>query len=338
MPHTTFVEKLASIRGYAPGIALAVIIACAAMYLEKLGLGPSLVIGLVIGIATRSLLGPDAIPKQGIDFTGKHVLAVGVALLGIRISAQNIMAMGFQPALLVVAAMVLTITASCGVARLLGLGLRVGLLGGVGTAVCGASAAMATASVLRRDEDLERDTSLIVLTVVALSAVAMIFYPLLALALGLSGTEAGIVMGGSIHNVPQAVAAGFTVSNEAGDVATLTKLFRVSLLAPILMVMSLLLASSGDYSGGKGKASVPWFVIAFALLAIVASVIEVPQAVRQLVLETSNWLLLIAITAIGMSTPVAHLRNVGPKVLVLVGINSVVLLGLLLAGVAFGLI
>lgn len=319
---------------YAPGVALSILVAIAAVFLENQGLGPSLMIALVMGMSASVWVG-GSIARPGLQFAGKHLLAVGVALLGIRLSLQDVIAVGIFPALVVVVAMALTVAASYAIARVLGLSARMGILSGVGTAVCGASAALATASVFPRDKDLERDTSLVVVTVVAISALAMILYPLLVMGMGLSNTQAGVVLGGSIHNVPQAVAAGFTVSEEAGDLATLTKLFRVSLLAPIVIIVSMVFLGRSDTASGK-KAGVPWFVIVFALLVVLGSLIDIPATVRQTTLDISNWLLLVAIAAIGMSTSLLSLRTVGLKVIVLVSINSIVLLGVLLGAVLLG--
>jgi len=327
--------RMAAGMELAPGIALAVIFAIAATHLEGLGLGPALAIALVLGIAASHWTN-TAVLKPGLQFAAKHLLALGVALLGIRLSFQDIMALGWAPAIVMVAAMAVTIGVSLVLARAMGLGTRIGILGGVGTAVCGASAAIATASVFPKDANQERDTSLVVVTVVALSALAMIVYPMIVVALGLSNTQAGIVLGGSIHNVPQAVAAGFTVSDTSGDVATLTKLFRVSLLAPIVIAVSIAIGNRGDTA--RKRVGIPWFILVFALLMVVGSVIAVPPVVRDTTLDVSNWLLLIAIAAIGMSTSLGSLRAAGPKVVVLITVNSLVLVGLLLGAALTGLV
>lgn len=327
---------LSSAVGYVPGVALSVLFAIAATFLENQGLGPSLIIALVIGMAASFWVSAPTL-KPGIDVAAKQLLAIGVALLGIRLSVQDLVAIGAAPAVIVVIAMASTIAVSYAGAKALGLSARVGILSGVSTAVCGASAAMATASVFPRDKNIERDTSLVVITVVAISAIAMVLYPLLVVSLGFSGAQAGVVLGGSIHNVPQAVAAGFTVSEEVGDLAALTKLFRVSLLAPIVILVSMAFVARSDAGAGK-KVGVPWFVVVFAILVVIASVIEVPSSVRQATLDVSNWLLLIAIAAIGMSTSLVSLKSVGPKVVVLVVINSFVLLGILLGAVLLGFV
>ena len=111
-------------------------------------------------------------------------------------------------------------------ARRLGLKPLFGVLSGGAVAICGASAALAIASVLPRNDTRERDTILTVVSVTALSTLAMILYPVFATSIGLDHKQAGIFIGGTIHDVAQVVGAGYTISNETGDIATYVKLLQ----------------------------------------------------------------------------------------------------------------
>ena len=329
------IGPLALLLQCGPGLTVAAVVALAAKFLEIQGFGPALMIALIGGLRTN-FIAADPIAKPGIQFAAKHVLAGGVALLGARLTLADVSALGIAPALVVAAGMALTLGGSWLFARALGLGPRIAILAGCGTAICGASAAVAAASVLPRNSDLERDTTVVVVTVVALSAIAMIGYPILAMALGLSDTQAGILLGGSIHNVPQAVGAGYAVSEAAGNTATLTKLFRVSLLAPIVVGIAILFGAGGGTS--IRKLGVPWFIIVFVLLVIAGSVLTIPQPVRVTAISASNWLLLIAIAAIGMNTSLLDIRKVGAPVLLLVLLNSLVLVSVLLCATVLDLV
>jgi len=316
---------------YFPGIAAALVVALAAKFLEGLGLGPALMIALICGLLLN-FMSADVAAKPGVQFAAKHMLAAGVALLGARLTLGDVIALGWTAAITVALAMAAVMVVSWYAAKALRLSVRLGILAGCGTAICGASAAVAAASVFRKDGDLERDTALVVITVVVLSAIAMIVYPILAHGLGLTDLEAGVFLGGSIHNVPQAVGAGYTFSEPAGDLAALTKLYRVSLLAPIVVGISLMVGAGGKPS--LRSIGIPWFVVVFALLVILSSVVTLPPAVKDGLTGASNWLLLIAIGAIGMNTSIASIRTVGGRVVLLVLLNSTVLAGLLL-GAAF---
>src|SRR6185312_7645057 len=120
-----------------------------------------------------------------------------------------------------------------------------GVLSGGAVAICGASAALAIASVLPRSDTRERDTILAVVSVTALSTIAMILYPVFAISIGLDHRHAGVFIGGTIHDVAQVVGAGYTISNETGDIATYVKLLRVAMLLPAAFTISFLYARSG---------------------------------------------------------------------------------------------
>ena len=142
-----------------------------------------------------------------------------------------------------------------------------GVLSGGAVAICGASAALAIASVLPRDENRERDTILTVVSVTALSTLAMILYPVFATSIGLDHKQAGIFIGGTIHDVAQVVGAGYTISNETGDIATYVKLLRVAMLLPAVFAISFLFARNGG-DGEGARPTLPLFLVGFAALVL----------------------------------------------------------------------
>ena len=230
----------AGIALYGPGIVAAITVALASKYLEIVTAFPALMLALVIGLLLSEMTG-NGKAVAGLDFSGKHLLALGVALLGARLTLDDVTALGWRTAASVIVAIAITLSVSWIAARMLGLSRNTAILAGAGTAICGASAIVAVSSVLPKKPSSESETALVVITVVVISAIAMIVYPLAALQLGLSPIEAGVVLGGSIHNVPQAVGAGYSLSEVSGSTATLTKLFRVAMLGPLVIVIALLL-------------------------------------------------------------------------------------------------
>jgi uncharacterized integral membrane protein (TIGR00698 family) len=323
---------ITDVRRLLPGLGLAATVALIARFLDQGGFGSALLFALLLGMLARPL-SEMPITAPGVDFSAKHLLAVAVALLGVRLSLADVAAIGILPAVVVAAAVAATITFSLLAARSLGLSTNFALIAGSGVAFCGASAAVAVAAVLPKKAKVERDTALVIAGVIGLSAIAMVLYPLFTTFIGFNGVEAGLFLGGSIHNVPQAVAAGLAVSEAAGSMATLTKLFRISLLGPF--VVGLAVVSGGRGSTSSGWLSIPWFVLAFAALLVAGSLGFIPEEVKAALLVLSSWLMLLAVAAIGMETSLDAMRKVGVSVLMLLVMNTLLLAALLFLAVQF---
>ncbi|WP_439604944.1 YeiH family protein, partial [Shinella sp.] len=201
---------------YWPGFAVTAAVAVAAQFLSDHYGAPAMLMALLLGIAFH-FLSEEGRCVAGIDFCAKHVLRIGVALLGMRISVDLLIGLGASTILLLVSALVATIGFGLAAAKLLGRGWRLALLTSGSVAICGASAAMAIAAVLPKNEFSERNLIFTVLSVTVLSTLAMIAYPIIAQTMGLDARATGIFFGGTIHDVAQVVGAGFSVSPEAGE-------------------------------------------------------------------------------------------------------------------------
>ena len=318
----------------APGVLTAVTIALAASFLAERYEGPQLLFALLFGMAFNFAAdGPRV--KVGIDFASKKILRFGVALLGARIGLEQIAALGAAPAAIVVAAVVGTILCGWLLSRLLRRPAADGLLTGGAVAICGASAALAISAVLPQGKDHQRFTLLTVVGVTTLSTVAMILYPLVAESLGLDARGAAIFLGGSIHDVAQVVGAGFMISPEVGDGATLVKLLRVALLVPVVLVFAQLFRKAGGGDGGARPPLLPGFLVAFVALVALNSFGVVPGPMAAWLGELSRWCLVVAIAALGVKTSFRQLAELGwQPVVMIVGetlfIAMVVLGGVLL--------
>ncbi|MEF9605592.1 putative sulfate exporter family transporter, partial [Paracoccus sp. PXZ] len=273
----------------------------------------------------------------GIAFTARTVLRLGVALLGARISVDMLAALGPRAIALVVAGVVLTILFALLATRLVGRGWRFALLTGGSVAICGASAAMAIAAVLPRHEKSERDLVFTVLSVTVLSTLAMVLYPMLAAVFGFTARDSGVFLGGTIHDVAQVVGAGFSIGPEAGETATLVKLIRVSMLAPVVLCFSLAIRARGlaGRDGGKAPPLLPGFVIGFLALAALNSLGLIPQAVSDFAGQLSRWALLIAIAAVGIKTSLGKMLEVGGGAIALIVAETVFLGVFVVAGLHF---
>ncbi|MGM9490478.1 YeiH family protein [Ideonella sp. YS5] len=328
-----------AMRARWPGLLLCAVIAMAASLISRLHGGPQLLYALLFGVSFHFLHADPRI-GPGIELCTGHVLRLGVALLGARITLEQIVALGWSTALTVVACVLSTIVLGLALARRLGLSTAQGLLSGGATAICGASAALAISAVLPRNREQDRFTLLVVVTVTAFSTLAMLIYPLLAHALHLSAVQAGLFLGGSIHDVAQVVASGYLLGAEAGDTATVVKLFRVSMLTLVVVAASAAFrsgASPGTPCARPGLLQlVPWFLWLFMALVLVQSLHGVPPAVLPLLSEVSRDCLVLAIAALGVKTSFQTLLQTGWRPFVLLLAETLWLAAALLVTVLVG--
>ena len=319
-------------RELAPGLIVSLVVAAAASFLSEHYGAPVMLFALLLGMALNFLAG-DGPCKAGIEFTARSVLRIGVALLGMRITLEQMVALGWKPVALVVILVVVTISVSVIAAKALGFQRLFGMLTGGATAICGASAALALAAALPNHPQKERATLFTVIGVSALSTLAMILYPMLANWLSLPPQVAGVFLGATIHDVAQVVGAGYSMSTETGDTATVVKLMRVAMLLPVIVTAAMITRLQGADPTGKRPPLLPWFAVGFLLLACINSTGWVPPAVQGTVNELSRWCLVVSISALGMKTQLRELASVGIKpILLMVGetIFLVVLVLLLL--------
>jgi uncharacterized integral membrane protein (TIGR00698 family) len=295
-----------------PGLLVAVTIALAASWLSQQYHSPVMLFALLFGM-TFHFLHEEGRCVAGIEFASKAVLRFGVALLGARITITEILALGTTPIVMVVVGIISTIAFGALASQRLGLGKPFGILSGGAVGICGASAALAIASVLPRTADSERDTILTVVTVTVLSTVAMITYPLLATAMGLDHVNAGIFLGGTIHDVAQVVGAGYSISTKTGDVATYVKLLRVTMLLPVAFSIAFIVSRASQARTTSAKAALPFFLVGFAFLVAINSSGLLPKLVTEAANDVSRWCLVTAIAALGMKTSFKDLAAVGWK-------------------------
>jgi uncharacterized integral membrane protein (TIGR00698 family) len=293
-----------------------------------------MLLALLLGLALNFLADEGTRTAPGVALTARSVLRLGVALLGARISVGMLADLGWPMIALIVSGVVVTILFALAASKLVGRSWRFALLTGGSVAICGASAAMAIAAVLPKHDRSERDLVFTVLAVTVLSTVAMVIYPMLTGFIGVDARTAGVFLGGTIHDVAQVVGAGFSIGQEAGDTATLVKLIRVSMLAPVVLAFSLVIRARGlaDTRGGKAPPLLPGFVIGFLVLAALNSTGVIPASVAAFAGAVSRWALLIAIAAVGIKTSLKKMLEVGPAAIVLLLAETLFLGGWVLSG------
>ncbi|ATU44972.1 putative sulfate exporter family transporter [Acinetobacter junii] len=317
-------------RELMPGFIVSAVVAAAASFLSEHYGAPVMLFALLLGMGLN-FLSIEGVCKLGIEFTSRTVLRLGIALLGMRITLDQITALGWQPVALVISLVVITISISIVAAKVLGFNRLFGMLTGGATAICGASAALALSASLPNHPQKEKATLFTVIGVSALSTLAMIVYPMIARWLELPPQLAGVFLGATIHDVAQVVGAGYSMSTETGDTATVVKLMRVAMLLPVIVCAAMITRMQGVDSSGERPPLLPWFAVAFFVLACINSTGWVPTIIQTGVNELSRWALIIAISALGMKTQLRELAKVGIKPILLMIGESIFLVVLVIS-------
>ncbi len=315
------------------GASIAAMTGLAALFLSEHYGAPAMLFALLLGMAVSFLYQSDSPCAKGIDFTSSTILRVGIVLLGTRIALGDLITLGWQTALMLAGAIFTTIILGVILARVFGLQKRFGALTGGSVAICGASAALAISSIMPNSEHKERDTLLTVIGVTAMSTIAMILYPIIVNYLEFDAHNAGVFLGGTIHDVAQVVGAGYSVSPETGDIATLTKLVRVAMLLPVVLIMMVIINRSSQSNKGD-LPKVPGFLIGFVILMVINSCFSLPNVLLESANELSKFFLITAIAAIGMKTNLGKLTEVGIKPIILI-VAETVWIALLILGFIF---
>jgi len=295
-----------------PGLAVCIVASLAAAWLSEHYRFPIILLGLLVGLSL-SFLGHEPRMQRGLDYASRTFLRVGIVVLGFQVTFKQIGALGpvpFIALLVVMAAAFLAGLVGATVARQSG---YAGLLAGGATAICGASAALALYGVIGKERLSQAQFALTLVGVSLASALAMSIYPALATELGLDDRQAGFLIGASIHDVAQAIGGGYAFSDAAGSHATIVKLARVALLAPLVALVSLVIGDGqGERSGAWWRRlALPWFIVAFLATLTFNSLVPLPAGWTAKLLSLSKVLLLVAVTATAMRSRLELLLDAG---------------------------
>jgi uncharacterized integral membrane protein (TIGR00698 family) len=250
-------------------------------------------------MALVTLWTPKLLFHSGIEVSAKHILRIGIALLGTQVSAESLQVLDWKTVSLLVVCVFGVLCAGRMLAPVLGIGHELALVAASSVAICGASAAVAFGLAVARPETRERDIACTVGAVSVISMVAMILYPLITGHLGFASMPAGVFLGGTIHEVPHAIAAGFAMDPEAGNVATVTKLLRVGMLGPALMLV-IGTRSRAPEQTGLSMLCPPLFLVGFVALALLNLSGGLPSQVAGTAGTVSRICILVAMAAIGL--------------------------------------
>lgn len=298
-----------------PGLLLTTLIAAAAFALRLLpgvGVLSPLILSILIGMVFHNLIGTPSRARAGVAFSLKRVLRAGIVLLGLQLTVEQVMAVGGLGVLVIIATLLSTFTFTVWLGRMLGVDAKLTELIAAGTSICGASAVIATNTVTRgRDEDV----AYAVACVTVFGSASMMLYPLLAGLLNMGPHAFGLWTGASIHEVAQVVAAAYQRGTEAGQFGTIAKLTRVMMLAPMVLMLGALAVRKARHHPGKSASRsappIPWFVLGFVAMVGVASTGWMPQVVLSPVATGTQFLLAVALAAMGLSTDMRKLAAEG---------------------------
>ena len=314
------------------GIAVCAVAASVGLLVSKLVSAASpLLVAIILGVLAANLrLLPDRV-RPGLAFSSRRLLRLGVALLGLQLALTDIAGLGPGMLVVIVAVVVIGITATLALGKLLKIGRTQRLLIACGFSICGAAAVAAVEGVEDTDET---EVATAVGLVVVFGTLMIPTIPLLGRLLGLTEIQTGLWAGASIHEVAQVVAAGGAIGAAALGAAVVVKLGRVLMLAPVLAVLSVRRRRLlGDATDIKRPPIVPVFVLGFLALVLVRTTGIVPQEVLQGAHLVQTILLAMAMFALGCGVRLTQVRSMGIRPLLLAALSTVIVATTGLAGV-----
>lgn len=272
-------------------------------------------LGVLFGLVVGNLVPPGPRFTPGVGFAGKRLLAAAVVLLGLKVVVVDMLWFLF-PVVLAVGAVVGALSLAAAIGRWWGVSPGLSAMIGAGTGICGVAAVAAVRPVVQgRDEE----TTYAVAVITLLGSLGLVVFPIIQLVWHpLDPAGFGALTGAVLHSVPQAVGAGFSGGGEdGGTAATVVKLTRVALLGPAILALVVVAGLMGRGTSGKGVTRVPVEVWGFLLVVVIGNLLPVPEELRDLALATSGLLLVVALTALGLSTRLRELHAAGGRPLAL---------------------
>lgn len=331
-----FGGRFGRLVGRIPGIMLCVLITLVSIgiqHLEERAFGhpyiEALVVAILLGTTIRTVVTPSERWQSGIAFSAKQLLEVAVMLLGASISFAAVAASGLVLIGAIVATVCVTLAASFGVSRLLGLPTKLSILIACGNSICGNSAIAAVAPVIGADGD---DIASSISFTAVLGVLMVLGLPLLIPLLQLSATQYGILAGLTVYAVPQVLAATVPAGLVSTQIGTLVKLVRVLMLGPLVVIMSLFAprprsnAARGSIKSIGPFTLVPWFIVGFLVMAALRSFQVIPDGVVAPITKLATVLTVVSMAALGLRVDIRVLSNVGGRVTAAVTLSLVLLL------------
>ena len=271
----------------------------------------AVLIAVLAGMCLKNITGVPASFQPGVRFAAKRVLEGAIILLGARLSFADLANLGGQTLLIVTICIVIALVLTSFMSKLLRLPPRLGTLIAVGTAICGNSAAIATAGAINAEDD---EIGFAVCTITLFGVVAILIYPVIGTLLALEDPFFGTWAGTAINDTAQVVTAGFIYSETAGEISTVVKLTRNLFIAPVVFFFSLL------YARGRAKTQktnyvqlFPWFILGFLFMAAARTLGLFTDPVVLALNRVSGLMITTAVAGIGLNIDFSAMKNIGLK-------------------------
>lgn len=308
-----------------PGLALGGTVTAAAFLLRSLELPgltrlSPLMLAIMIGMLVRNTLGRPEAARAGLAFSLRGPLRLGIILLGLQVTLAEILGIGWSGLLILAFALLSTYLFTLWLGGRLGVAPGLATLIAAGTGVCGASAIVAANTVVR---DGDESVAYALATVTLFGTIAMFSYPLIGAALHMPTEVYGLWSGASVHEVAQVVAAGFARGQAEGEFATVAKLARVLMLAPLVIGMGLWAARQTQGGSRTGSPPIPWFVFGFLALVLLGDTGWIDPQLRRYANLATQILLTFALAAVGLETDIRRLIAQGWQPLLLGALATV---------------
>ena len=305
------------------GIALTAAVTVAAVLLgrwQPLVGGP--VFGIVLGIIVKNLASPGARFDPGIRFGGKRVLQASIIVLGFGLSLDQVMKTGVQSLAVTLMTMATAFVAAWLLGRWLKVHDKLTVLIGVGTAICGGSAIAAVTPIIKPDD---HDTAFAISTIFLFNLVAVLVFPLLGHLMHMTDPGFGLWAGTAINDTSSVVAAGYAYSDAAGAYATIVKLTRSTLIIPVCLALTVVMATlEKRRSAATGEASdfnlgqiFPWFILWFLVASALRTAGLVPVPMQPILHTLATLLIVFALSAIGLSANLRRMASTGVRPIIL---------------------
>lgn len=302
-----------AVTGILPGLVLSVLIAAIAYGVHSIpGVGflSTMILAIALGMIFHNTIGTPAVALPGVSFTLKRILRFAIILLGLQLTFVQVRAVGLNGLAVIVLTLVCTLTFTKWMGRRLGVDRKLAELIAAGSSICGASAVIATNTVTEAGDE---DVAYAVACVTVFGSIAMFFYPVLPGVLHLAPRAFGLWAGASIHEIAQVVAAAFQDGNVAGHFATIAKLTRVMMMAPVVIVLGLITRRVTAGSGAARRVPLPWFVFGFIACICLNSVVTIPMSIKSPLITATSFMLTMALGAMGLGADLRKLKAKGYK-------------------------
>ncbi len=294
-----------------PGLGICITVALISLFTAEYFIIGGVTIAILAGIIIGNLIKIPARLTSGIKFSEKKLLPVAIALMGFSLNYTILIELGLPVIIMIICGVAFTISFSMFTGRLLGMDRELNLLVGIGNAVCGSSAIAAAQGVIKtKDEYAGISIGIINL----LGTLGIFLLPFLALILpGFSDRESGMLIGNTLQAVGQVTAAGFSIGDEPGKIATIVKMGRVLLISPIVLLLNF--RKNGKTKSAGKIPGIPVYILLFILFSIVSSTGIIPARLISILKWISEFSLITAMAATGMNIRFKTLLTSGKKAL-----------------------